>query len=300
MTAYILGQTCVNSTNSLLSALFMQIQNAGLRINFGLSRGTGSVLFAFTAYFLGNAVEKHSPEILFPLQAGLTFLALLFIIIIPRPEKISGEHPDKVHEASTRSMVTMLKENPTFIMLMLAMVATFTGHSYFGFFINIIRNAGGNTADLGLALFIYALVEILPMLLSVKLLVRFGPKDLLVVSVAAFFAKAFLIKIASSVGFIYAVSVTNIFSTGLFFFASVYFVNEIVRPNERTRGQALIGLCSFGGLGTVIGASISGMLLDRFGIDDMMLFCTVCSFAGFLLMLATSFLHKKHFEKQGS
>jgi predicted MFS family arabinose efflux permease len=103
------------------------------------------------------------------------------------------------------------------------------------------------------------------------------------------------VSLVHTVAGIYITTLTSLLSNGIFFYAIVYFVNEIVKPNERTRGQALAGLCSFGGLGAMIGSTVCGSLLDKYGIDAMMIFCNIMSFAGVMLMLITSKLHKKYF-----
>jgi PPP family 3-phenylpropionic acid transporter len=295
MTAFIIGQTCITSSMSLINALSMQMQNAGLKINFGLSRAIGSLFFAITAYILGIVVENNSPELLYPIQILMSIVAITFILALPRPEKVSGKHPDQVGDPVKHSIFVMLKENPTFVMLMIALIVTFIGQSYFGFLINVIRNVGGDTANLGTTLSTYALVEIVPMTLSLPLLKKFGAKTLLLVSIIALFVKILIISFATNIVWIYISAAANMFSNGIYFFASVYFVNEIVKPNERTRGQALIGLCSFGGIGTVIGASIIGSLLDRYGTNAMMLFCGILTFIGIVLIFIMSHMHKKHF-----
>ncbi len=298
MVAFIIGETCVYSTNSLISALFMQLQNTGLNINYGIPRGVGSIAFAILAFYLGGVVEKYSPEVLFTIQIGLSLLALIFILVLPKPEDISGKHPDQIeNEGENKSILEMLKGNPTFVMLMISMAFAFTGQSFFAFSINILRNVGGNTANLGVVSFINSASELMPMLFSFWLLKKFGSKKLLIVSIIAFFLKTLSISIATSINWIYIGMLTSIFANGIFFFASVYFINEIVKPNERTRGQALIGLCAFGGIGTVIGSTVNGLLLDNFGLNAMMVFCVACSFLGVVFMLITSHLHDKHFGK---
>ena len=295
MIVFIIGQASVTSTNSLLSAMFMQMQNAGLRVNFGVPRGIGSISFAILVYWLGGAVEKYSPEILFPFEIGLSIIAIIAILLMPRPESISGVHPDQVNVDRPRKIKEMLKENPTFVMLLVSMVFSATGLSYFGFFINIIRRAGGDAQNLGMVMFMNAALELLPMFFSAFLLRKFGAKNLVIVALTAFFIKSFTVSLVHTVVGIYVTTLTSLLSNGIFFYAIVYFVNDIVKPNERTRGQALAGLCSFGGLGAMIGSTVCGSLLDKYGIDAMMIFCNTMSFIGVMLMIVTSKLHKKYF-----
>ena len=299
MVTFIIGQTCAITLNSLLSATFMQLQNTGLRISFGLPRGVGSITCAVITYLLGLAVEAYTPEILFPIQIGLTILALVCILILPRPENIAGTHPDQTNKKSKpQSLFAMLKGNPTFVVLLIAVVFSSIGQSYFSFLINIIRNAGGNNIDLGIGVCINCGVELIPMIISFWLLKKFGSKKLLIFSIIAFVIKTLFISLASNVSWIYVGLLTSIFANGIFYFASVYFINEIVKPNERTRGQALMGVCSFAGIGLVIGGAIDGVLIDNFGQNAMMIFSIACGLLGITTMFIASHLHKKHFGKK--
>ena len=144
----------------------------------------------------------------------MSIVAIIFILVLPRPERISGVHPDNINASDkTVSMFSMLKGNPTFVMLMLAMTFTFTGQSYFGFFINIIQNVGGNAANLGVTLFINAAVELLPMIFSFWLLRKFGNKSMLILAVTAFAIKTLLVSIAKSIVWIYIGSISNMFAS---------------------------------------------------------------------------------------
>lgn len=51
MAVFIVGYSCTGSNNSLLNALFMQLSNAGVPVNYGIPRGIGSLGWAVTAYF---------------------------------------------------------------------------------------------------------------------------------------------------------------------------------------------------------------------------------------------------------
>ena len=146
-------------------------------------------------------------------------------------------------------------------------------------------------------MFINSSIELVPLFLSAWLLRKFSSRQLLAVSIFAYGAKPVILALAPNLGWIYAAMAFGLLANGIFFFASVYFVNEIVKPNERTRGQMLIGLCSMGGLGVIIGAAINGLLIDRAGLGAMMIFCIVCGAVGSALMLLTSHLHRKYFSK---
>ena len=126
------------------------------------------------------------------------------------------------------------------------------------FMINLVRSVGGGTVDLGAAIFINCIFELPPMLLAFWLLKKYKNLNLLVLSIIVTLVKTIGVALAPSVGWIYFSLALSFAANGIFYLISVYYINEIVKPNERTRGQALIGLCSFAGLGAVIGGVVDG------------------------------------------
>ena len=69
---------------------------------------------------------------------------------------------------------------------------------------------------------------------------------------------------------------------GLFTPSSVYYVNESVPAGDRVRGQTIMMVAS-NGLGGVLGSLLAGQVLDRWGVDRMLLFCAALCAAGALL-----------------
>ncbi len=296
MVLFIIGQVFAISLNSLLNATFMQLRNTGLAIGFGLPRGVGSLSCAVLSYIFGLVIEAYTPEVLLQLQIVLTVLALMCILLLPKPESVTAKPTKDMHEnTKIASLFGMLKGNPTFVVFLLAVIVSSIGQSYFSFLINIIRSVGGNNVDLGLGICINCGVELIPMALSFWLLRRFGSKKLLVFSIITFVLKTSIIAFAANITWVYIGLTTGIFANGIFYFASVYFVNEIVKPDERTRGQALIGMCSFAGVGLVVGGAIDGVLIDHLGLSAMMSFNLACGLFAIVLILFASYLHQKHF-----
>lgn len=297
MAVYILGYGFASSLNGFLSSMMMQHNNLGLPVNFGIPRGVGSISYAVMSFVLGMVVEKTSPELTMPVAIVLCLIAIGSVALMPRPDKIQEEYALNTPPVSSEkpaSIPHMLKNNPILSLLLLAIVFTFTGQSVLmSFLIRAIENVGGNAANLGTCFLLSAGLELPTMLLSRPLLKKFSSKKLLRVSFFAFFLKSLALALAPSIGFIYASNIFCIFAMGLFGFASVYFINEIVAPREKVRGQSLAALCGSGGVGTVIGALIGGMIMDSLGITPLLFLCAGFSLVGFMLALIVFHMHTK-------
>ena len=297
MALYIVGYACAASLNGFLNSIMMQHNNLGLPVNFGIPRGVGSISYAVTSFALGMVVEHTSPEITMPFTVVLCAAAVLSIALMPRPDRVSVQYqlsPAASPAEKPCSTFQMLRRNPLLVLLLLAIIFAFTGQSVLmSFLIRAIENVGGSAADLGTCFLLSAGLELPAMLLSRPLLKKFGSKRLLTVSFLAFFLKSLALALAPSIGFIYASNVFCIFAMGLFGFASVYFINSIVASTEKVRGQSLASLCGSGGIGTVIGALLGGMIMDSLGITALLFICAGFSLIGFLFALLVSRLHTR-------
>jgi PPP family 3-phenylpropionic acid transporter len=297
MIIFLIGSACAISINSFISALFVQYKNTGLSVNYGIPRGAGSLSCAVASYILGYAVQKNTPDLILPVAVVLCGLGIIIILAMPRPEKINKnflKHAENGEKAC--STWVMLKSNPTFVLLSVAAVFIFIGQTYISFLINIIRNVGGNTTDLGLYFLINASLELPAMIASAWLLKRFKNRDLVIVSFFGFFFRLFVVAIAPSFTWIMISCIFSLFANAFFWFATVYFIDEAVQPDQRTRGQAFFGICSFGGIGTVLGSVINGYILDIYGISAMLIFCIASTLIGLLCIFITRYSYQKHFE----
>lgn len=299
MILYICGASLINALIGFLNAVSMQLFNIGLPINFGIPRGIGSLCAALSGLILGNVVETSGAEIVLPIFLCFCVLAIVCTLILPRPDSVAARLQLPV--ASTEQPVVpstwkMLKTNKVFDLLLIAIIFTFTGQAIFSsFLIRAVENVGGNAADLGVCYVINSGCEIPALFLSGLLLKKFSSRGILTVSFFAFFLRSLLLAVAPSMPLIYLSCALSIGGLGLFSFASVYFVNDLVAPTEKVRGQALASLCGLGGISNIIGASLGGVVIDQLGVNALLYLFAGFSLIGFLLMgIVASLQNKQH------
>ena len=59
---------------------------------------------------------------------------------------------------------------------------------------------------------------------------------------------------------------------------------EHIDPANQVKGQSLMGMATTG-VGSAFGNFVSGQLLDRTGVNGMLLFCTICAAVGLLVVI---------------
>jgi len=281
MAVYALDSCFHNCADSILNALMMQFVDKGIPARYGWPRGVGSITYALMAWVLGVLMEKHTPDIILPVFLGLCTLSLfaLFLLPDPGPRQLKNRAPQV-------SYLAMLKRNPTLVLLLCACVVSGMGQCAGStYLIRVVEGLGGTSAQLGLAMFIQAGVELPMMFASSWLLKRFSARGLLTLSFFASGLKLLMLRFVPNLPLLYGVMAFSLFCFGIYGFAAVLFVNSIAGEHEKVRAQSLLSLCYTGGLGGILGNLLSGLLIGPLGIGNLLLLSAGLCGAGAVVML---------------
>jgi PPP family 3-phenylpropionic acid transporter len=292
---YALAGGMMSGMPGLYNAQIIQFVNEGLPVNLGWPRGVSALMYAIFAYFLGLLLDRFSPGILMPICLICIAISILMVLVMPRPGRRPPDEsaiPDLAQPVPHTSLRQMLRSNLVMQVFLLSSIFMSAGQSNMMLFLpRVIESKGGNEAALGVAMFLQAGVEMPAMFLSPFLLRRFRPRAILSVSAFAYFIKSLIIYLSRSIGGIYAAMAFSVFCYGLYGISSVYFVNNIVRPNERVRGQSLV--TASGALSAIISNSTAGWLVETRGISTLNLVCVILQSIAAGLMIYCAWLHIK-------
>ena len=284
MISFALNGAFKNTIVGLFNALVMQYVNADIPVRIGWPRGVGSVVYAVCAYVLGRALEIYSPDILIPTFLCTTIISITLVLLMPDVNHLTIQHTGLPtgSECSAHFYRQMPLATPV-PTLSAGRRGALHGQHGFLFLIRVVKSRGGGATELGISMFLQAVVEMPIMFMTPWILKRFKPANVLVVSFFAYALKTFLMLISRSMGMVYIAMSLNMFSFGLYCISSVYFVNSLVRPGERVRAQGLISLC--GSAGGIIGSAFAGAVLDSYGIQVLLLINTLISLLGAFIMI---------------
>ena len=164
--------TLMLTMQPFINSLTFAFEKNVIHINFGLARGIGSVAYAVMSLILGNIVAIFSPELLPFFYVGLSLCALLFVYTFYLPghkDEVIHEEKEEVHDQL--SMGQFMKKYKTFMLLLVATVLLFFDHSVINnFFIQVVNHIGGNSADMGNAIFLSVVFELLTVAFFTKFL----------------------------------------------------------------------------------------------------------------------------------
>ncbi len=295
---YSLTGGLANGMPGLYNAQFVQFINAGLNLNMGWPRGMSAILYAIFAYFLGLLLESYTASILMPIALVCIVIAIFMAVLMPKPEQVVENTPilDLATPLPKTGLIKLLSQNHVLAFFLLSAFFMGAGQTNTAVFLTrIISQKGGTEAALGLAMFLQAGVEMPAMLLTPRLLKRYRARAILTFSVAAYFIKAIIIYFSSGILSIYFAMAFSVFCYGLYGVTSVYFVNDIVRQNEKVRAQSLI--FTSGALAAILGNTGAGVVVQNLGIDALNLICVIFQGIAALLMGYCAYLQLKQDKK---
>ena len=268
----------VNSFAGMLSGL-------GFRINFGIARGVGSLSYALLSLVLGRLIERYSPNVL-PISGIIFSLALLLMMALFVRQYSKNPAPEAVSSKKALSLFRFLAGDKRFALTLLGIALTYFSHTAFtNFLINVVENVGGGSAEMGVCSFIAAVVELPPMFLFMGMLKKLRCSTLLKLSCAMFSVKMLLCFLAPNVPLLYAAQAVQMLAFGLYIPASVQYVNEVIAPADRVKGQALV--TSTTTLSAIAASFLCGLMLDKLGVGATMLISAGVSALGALVVIPT-------------
>ncbi|HJE51113.1 MAG TPA: MFS transporter [Tessaracoccus flavescens] len=276
----------------LVNALGMAALNAGVTMNFGIARAAGSLAFAVVSVAAGSLVGARGPMVV-PLlalifQLALIATALTFVYRTNVPASTTS-HPtpdDDTPPLPTHERLTKDQWRKFWILLVGLTLAMASHNLINGFMFQVMQHHGGGAEEMGTAVMIGALVELPTMALWSWIITKRSSGFMLKLAAIFFAAKSLVTWMAGSVGALYGAQTLQLLAFAVLVPASIYYVNQLMPPGDRVKGQAYMTMTNT--LGTVVGSISGGILLDVAGVPTMLLVGTVVAAVGAILTLISA------------
>ena len=166
------------------------------------------------------------------------------------------------------------------------------------FLIQIIRNLGGNEAQLGYATFLQAILELPVMALIGFVLKKINERHILVFSAVSFFIKTAILMFATSLIGMYISQSFQMFAYAVFIPTAAYFADHMMKEKDKVKGQAYINSAIT--LGGVFSNLASGKLLDSFGVKTMLGVGLAVCLVGVVIVLIAVYPMMRKYKKQSA
>ena len=251
-----------------------------VEINYGVSRGIGSITFAVTSFVLGILSEINKD--LSMVMAAVLLGALILSLLAQKP--ISGNNVVTVFDGRAQKQKI---QNSKFVIFLLAVGMLFTFYNVTNvYLLQIAKRIGGDAKTVGPAFAVAALFEFPIMFMFNRLKEKFKSRSMLIFSGIFFLLKGILTYIATSPSALIAIQVTQLFGFALFTPCSVDFINDIMSDEKKITWQGF--LASAITMGGVIGSVAGGVLIESTGVLNTLIISNViCLIAILLIVIST-------------
>lgn len=273
----------------LINSLAFIFEEHHIHISFGLGRGIGSAAYALTSLALGFIVKSYSPKLL-PILEIVILAGMIPLIASFRVKGISMKGSEK--KEVSMDMKSFASSYKMFIGLILGLTLVLADHTFINnFFINIVKNVGGDTSSMGTAVFLAAILELIAMNVFEKIKHRIEVSKLLKFSVIMFTIKHILTFLAPNMALIYVAQVLQMFAYAIYIPAGVYYVDRLFNKADATLGQSLMAATATAG--GVIASFAGGFLIDNIGVSKTLCVGMIVSIIGTVIVLVTTQNTKK-------
>ena len=277
--AFALFTALSTSVNSINLKLYTDAVYSGYNIDYGMARSMGSVGYVLTSFAVGLMCQHISARAV-PVT-GLVLCILQYVTFRSFTRYVSFDAPGEKTEQG-HGMVDFLLRNKRFCLILAATVLVFFAHnSLCNFFINVVKNAGGDTGDMGILNGLMAFFE-MPAIFFYSRITR-GRRTSAILRFAfiMFTVKAAALAAAASVGQIAAAEILQAPSFGLYSGAIVLYVDEVIPHEDSAKAQSLAFTMSM--LASVFASTISGHLYDIMPVSRVLWISCAVSLVGSIL-----------------
>ena len=273
---YLLGVFAFDAMNPLMNALNVSYMTSGYTINYGLSRGLGSLAYAFAALVIGKIMA----------QFGAPWMIWVSLGLLAVNAALSISYPSLVTVASTEKKKKECCSIPVFFrrykwycvsllgVLLLGMFHAMTEN----YLIEIVTPLGGDSGTVGVALFVATAIEAVVLVYLDKVRSRISDNWLLKIAGISFVLKSVLLLMAGNVMTIYIVQLLQATSYTFLSPIQMYYANNKISPADMVKGQAFSTAAYT--LGCAAGNFTGGQLLSAFGVRMLLLAGVVIAVAG--------------------
>ena len=286
---YLLGVFAFDAMNPLMNALNVSYMTGGYTINYGLSRGMGSLAYAFAALGIGKVMARFGAE--WMIWISIALLAINAAMSLSYPSLVTAVSGEKKADECC-SVPVFFRRYKWYCVSLLGVILLGMFHAMTeNYLIEIVTPLGGDSGTVGVALFIATVIEAVILVYLDKVRSRISDNWLFKIAGLAFLLKAVLFLLASSITAIYFIQLLQGVSYTFLSPIQMYYANNKVHAADMVKGQAFI-TASYT-LGCAAGNFIGGQLLSAFDIRALLVAGVAMAAAGTAVFFLT--VEKKDF-----
>ena len=280
---YLLGVFAFDAMNPLMNALNVSYMTNGYSINYGLSRGLGSLAYAFAALGIGKVMARFGSEWMIWISLGL--LAINAAMTLSYPSLVTSVLKKKENRDAC-SVPVFFRRYKWYCVSLLGVMLLGMFHAMTeNYLIEIVTPLGGDSGTVGVALFVATAIEAVFLVYLDQIRSKISDNWLLKIAGLSFVLKSVLFLTAGNVMTIYAIQLLQATSYTFLSPIQMYYANNKIRAADMVKGQAF-STASYT-LGCAAGNFAGGQLLSAFDVRTMLLAGIAMAVAGTAVFFLT-------------
>jgi PPP family 3-phenylpropionic acid transporter len=246
-----------NTLQPVLDSLSLQLSAKDPSFSYGSLRVAGALGWAVTGIITGKVIDGSAVDMVFVISA--VSMAGVFLVALFLPDAEASVALDTPGFGGAAKLL----RNKQLLLLLLSVVLVSTGGTAIWNFYSLYMKGNGATATLvGYGLSLQGLCELPFFYFSARILMRWGMKTTLIVTVLALATRLVLYSLVNQPNWAISIELLHGISWSLFWVACVESVNRMVDAKWMATGQSLL-YAAYYGLGAVAGNYWTGFLADK-------------------------------------
>lgn len=267
------GTLSVNLLTCLLGATFFSMPgvidswgykliNKGYPINYGVSRGIGSGMYAVANFATGLLYVRFGQPMLAVALLLLTILMFLVTRTLPYPKFVESAK----EKLSVRDTAAVLLKNHDYLILVICFMLAFISHMGLNtYYAVLIAELGGTPSHVAYGFATRGMTEMLVMVIFSRLCSRFQLNHIILFSLFFMAVKSIAVSQAPNLFCAVAFMLLQGLSFSLLLPGALAFVSERVEGKYLSTALLLLNALGFA-MGQVIGNMISGVLAEWYSV----------------------------------
>lgn len=254
-------------------------EHHGIKTNFGVARGFGSLTFTVFALIIGFALRDMNFMVIPLFSLASSIMMMIIICLLP-----DYGYKDNFEKRDFRKNI--FSKYPVFTLFLVSLIFLMTFQNLFEcYMINIIENVGGNISNVGISNSLAAVLELPVMFIFIKILDKADAKKLIIIASLFYIVRSIMICFAQDIVIIYLSQILQMLTFALIVPASVHLTNDMIEDNDQYEAQAFLGATVTVGL--IFANFIGGNVLQLYGIDVLLQVLVLLTVLGSVFALIT-------------
>lgn len=272
------------SVNSLNLKMYVDAEYNGIKINYGFSRGMGSLAYVLISLLLGVIITNTSVIAVPCAGIAVGIFQFAAFVLFRKGAGITAASKD-TDLGRGKTIFEFASANKRFCVLLFGTVLVFFSHNTVcNFLINVVENIGGSTSEMGFLNGFMAAVEIPVMLTFSRFFGNKDPASILKFAFAVFTAKAVAIAAAPGMLLMTGAFVLQAPSFALYTAAIVPYVEKTIPHEDSAKAQSLaFTMTTFS---SVLSGTVSGRLYDNTSVTMTLWIAAAVCLAGTIVSIA--------------